>query len=695
VNKPRRLSKLVLVLMLAASPPVRSDEGMWAFDNLPLQQLKDRYGFEPTPHWIAKVRSAAVRFSSGGSGAFVSRDGLIMTNHHIAGDTLQKISTPEKDFFKTGFLARTRAEEVKAPDLELNVLVAISDVTDRVNSVITERMEDAAAAQARRAAIASIEKESFERTGLRSDVVTLYRGGRYHLYTYQKYTDVRLVFAPEFGAAFFGGDPDNFEFPRYDLDVAFFRAYQDGKPAKPASFLEWGDGGTKEGDLVFVAGNPGSTSRLNTVAHLEYLRDVDLPLRLARLEDQEQFLVAYGRRGAEAQRQAKQELYSVQNSRKALIGRLAGLRDPALIERKARDEQALRKRIAADRGRSAKYGSSWDKISASLGVARQTARSMMFLEQRAAFDTHLFNMARTIVRIVEEDAKPNAKRLREFGDAARASLEQRLYSPAPIYPEFEEAKLARSLTFWRSTMGDTDPEVAFLLAGRTAKEMAAEMVRGSHLSDVTVRKKLVQGGRKAVERSRDPMMLLARDIDAAARAVRKIVEDQVDGVQASQYALVAKALFEDQGTSAYPDATFTLRLAFGVIKGLSADGEHVPAFTTIAGAFRHAAAHGNADPYHLPESWLEARTAGGLNLDTALNFASTADTIGGNSGSPLIDRKGAVIGLNFDRNRYGLARDFGYDDRLGRNIAVDVRGITEALRSIYSADALVAELRSR
>jgi hypothetical protein len=681
--------------MLAASPRGNSDEGMWTFDNLPLQQLKDRYGFEPNPEWIAKVRSAAVRFSSGGSGAFVSREGLIMTNHHIAGDTLQKISTPEKDFFKAGFLARTRAEEVKAPDLELNVLIGITDVTDRVNSVIMSGMEDAKAAKARREAIAAIEKESFERTGLRSDVVSLYRGGRYHLYTYQKYTDVRLVFAPEFGAAFFGGDPDNFEFPRYDLDVAFFRAYRDGEPAKPTSFLEWGERGTKEGDLVFVAGNPGSTSRLNTVAHLEYLRDVELPLRLARLEDQENVLVAYDRRGAEAQRQAKQELYSVQNSRKALIGRLAGLRDPALIERKTRDEQALRSRIAADPGRSAKYGSAWERISASLKVARQTARPMMFLEQRAAFDTHLFNIARTIVRLVEEDAKPNAERLREFGDAARASLEQRLYSPAPIYLEFEEAKLARSLTFWRSTMGDSDSEVAFLLAGRKAEEMAAEMVRGSHLSDVTIRKKLVQGGRNAVAASRDRMILLARDIDRAARAVRKTVEDQVDGVQASQYALVAKARFEDQGTSVYPDATFTLRLAFGVIKGISDDSEHVPAYTTFAGAFSHAAEHGNADPYHLPEAWFAARTAGRLDLNTPLNFASTADTIGGNSGSPLIDRQGAVIGLNFDRNRYGLARDFGYDDRLGRNIAVDVRGISEALRSIYSADALLAELRGR
>ena len=306
------------------------------------------------------------------------------------------------------------------------------------------------------------------------------------------------------------------------------------------------------------------------------------------MTDQERFLVAYGRRGPEALRQAKQELYSVQNSRKALIGRLAGLRDPALIERKARDEQALRRRIAADPGRNAKYGSAWERISASLEVARQTARQMMFLEHRAAFDTNLFGIARTIVRLVEEDAKPNAERLREYGDAARASLEQRLYSPAPIYPEFEEAKLARSLTFWRSSMGDSDSEVARILAGRKPEEMATELVRGSHLADVTIRKKLVQGGRDAVTASADPMIRLARDVDSAARAIRKIVEDQVDGVQASQYALVAKALFEDQGTSVYPDATFTLRLAFGAIKGVSAEGERVPAYTTFAGAFSHA-----------------------------------------------------------------------------------------------------------
>jgi hypothetical protein len=684
-----------MLTVAAMSADIRADEGMWTFDNLPIRQLKERYGFEPTPEWIAGVRSASVRFNSGGSGSFVSRDGLVMTNHHVAADTLQKISSSAKDFYKDGFLARNRDEEVKALDLELNALVGIQDVTDRVNAAVVEGMDDAAAAKARRQAMATIEKESFERTGLRSDVVTLYRGGRYHLYSYKKYTDVRLVFAPESAIAFFGGDPDNFEFPRYDLDVAFFRAYEDGKPAKPAHALPWGEGGTKEGDLVFVAGNPGSTSRLNTLAHLEYLRDVSLPLSLASQKDREETLNDYGRRGAEATRQAKQDLYGIQNSLKALRGRLAGLQDPALIGRKAAHERELRDRIAADPRRSAAYGPAWDKIARSLDAARRASRPAMFLEGGTAFNSHLFHFARTIVRLVEEDTKPNAERLREYGDAGRASLERALYSPAPIYPEYEEAKLARSLTFWRRAMGESDPTVARVLDGRTPEDAARALVRGSKLADVNVRKALVKGGRDAVAASDDPIIRVARDVDHEARAVRKIVEDEVDGVQTAQYALIARALFEDQGTSAYPDATFTLRLAYGTVKGYEEDGRRVPPYTTIGGAFAHAAAHGNADPYVLPASWFEAKAAGRLNVETLLNLATTADTIGGNSGSPVIDRSGAVIGLNFDRNRYGLARDFGYDDRLGRNIAVDVRGITEALRSIYRADELLRELRGR
>ena len=366
------------LVMLGAMTSACADEGMWTFDNLPLRQLEERHGFVPTPEWIARIRSASVRFNSGGSGSFVSPGGLVMTNHHIAADTLQKISTPAKDYLKDGFLARTPGEEVKAPDLELNVLVAIDDVTELVNEGVPKGADDASAAQARRQAMARIEKESFDRTGLRSDVVTLYRGGRYHLYRYKKFTDVRLVFAPESAIASFGGDPDNFEFPRYALDVAFFRAYEDGTPARPSHHLEWSDRGTMEGDLVFVAGNPGSTSRLNTVAHLEYLRDVALPQSLALLSDREELLEDYGRRSAESSRQAKQDLHGIQNSKKALLGRLAGLRDPALFERKAQHERAVRERIAAAQASQEAYGDAWDKIRHSFDAARPRPRRRRF-----------------------------------------------------------------------------------------------------------------------------------------------------------------------------------------------------------------------------------------------------------------------------------------------------------------------------
>jgi hypothetical protein len=683
---------IAVVTLLTVVGDAPADEGMWVFNNLPLEQLKTRYGFTPTPAWIEHLRSSAVRFNSGGSGSFVSADGLVMTNHHVGADMLQKISTAQKDYYKDGFLARTRAEEVKAPDLELNVLVGIEDVTDRVNAAIAPGTDDAAAAVARRGAMATIEKEAQEKTGLRSDVVTLYQGGQYHLYTSKKYTDVRLVFAPEFDIAFFGGDPDNFEYPRYDLDVCFFRAYENGEPARPAPYLKWSPAGSRAGDLVFVAGHPGRTSRLFTTAHLEYLRDVSYPFTLDLLQDREAFLQEYGRRGPEQARQSKEDLFGYQNSRKARAGGLGGLRDPALMARKAEAERVLRQRIDSDPARKAAYGDAWDRIAAAQKVALEIRLRLNFLENGLAFDSQLYSIARTLVRLAEEKVKPNPERLREYRESALESLKLQLFSDAPIYPDYEKAKLAHSLGFWKARMRDADPMVERVLRGRGPEQAAEDLVDGTKLADVSVRKELAEKSLEEILKRDDAMLKLALAVDADARALRKRFEDEVEGVHTAQYARIARALFAEKGATVYPDATFTLRLAFGTVKGYEVDGKAISPFTDIAGAFAHAQAHDNKPPYELPPSWIKARDERRLRLDTPLDFVSTADIIGGNSGSPVVDRENRVVGLIFDGNIYSLVLDFVYDDRLARAVSVDSRAIVEALRSVYNAGGLVKEL---
>ncbi len=687
----RILSFSVIGLALLSTRFALADEGMWVFNNLPLEHLEKTYGFVPPSGWVDHLRSAAVRFNTGGSGSFVSADGLIMTNHHVGADQIAKLSTAEHDYLNEGFHARTLEEELKAPDLELNVLAGVEDVTDRVNADATPEMSDAEASTARRKAMARIEQESLEKTGLRSDVITLYQGGQYYLYTYKKYTDVRLVFAPEFAIAFFGGDADNFEYPRYDLDVCFFRAYEDGKPAKVEHYLKWSKDGTKAGDLVFVAGNPGRTNRLNTLASLEYQRDQSLPRALEMLKGREQMLMEYSKRGEEQARQAQDALFGIQNSLKALTGRLGGLRDDSFMSRKAAAEQELRARIAADAEKQKAFGGAWDRIAGAQKVAAEIAWPYSILEGGMAFDTELFDIARTLVRLADESTKPNAERLREFGEAGMESLKFRLYSEAPIYPELEKAKLAHSLAYWKQKLPD-DPMLSRVLEGRTPEQAAVALVEGSLLADVEVRKKLAEGGKEAIMASGDPMIKLALAVDEEARALRKRREDEVTGVETAAYALLAKAIFAEKGDSTYPDATFTLRLAFGTVKGCVEDGQPVPPFTTIGGAFDHERIHHAEPPYKLPESWHKAREAGTLKLDTPMNFVSTADIIGGNSGSPVVNRDNEVVGLIFDGNIQSLVLDYGYEDKVARAVSVDSRAIAEALRSVYGAEELHKEL---
>jgi len=667
-----------------------ADEGMWTFNNVPRAEIKKKYGFEVTDEWLNKVRLASVRFNNGGSGSFVSPNGLVLTNYHIVEDIVGEVSTPEKDLAKEGFVAKTRADEIKAPSLELNVLQSIEDVTARVNGAVKAGATDAAAFAARRAEIAAIETESLKATGLRSDVVTLYQGGQYNLYRYKKYTDVRLVFVPEFQAAFFGGDPDNFNFPRFNIDMALVRVYENDQPVHPENYFKWSTAGAKEGSLVFVTGNPGSTSRLDTVAHLEQLRDTSIPIILRLLERREAMLKKYMAMGEEQTRQAQNELNSIQNALKVYRGQLAGLKDPALMARKMKEEQALRKSIAANPERQKLYGDAWDAIAKAHKAYPSYIRDRRAFEQLGGFNSTFFDFARTLVRLAAENEKPNAERLPEYTDARRASLELALYSPAPIHEDFEKLKLADSLAFMVELLGADNALVKQVLDGKSPEARANELIAGTKLEDVAFRKELAKGGKAAIDASTDPIIVVTRLIDAKAREARTRYESEVTGVERANYSKIARARFETEGTKLYPDATFTLRLSYGAVEGYMENGKKVPPFTTLGGLYARADSFKQEFPYNLPPRWLEKKKD--LNLNTPFNFVSTNDIIGGNSGSPSINQNGELVGLIFDGNIQSLVGDFMYDGSVNRAISVDSRGMLEILKKVFNANEIVAEL---
>lgn len=681
---------LALGIYMASTISIaHSDEGMWLFNNPPRKLLKEKYNFDPSAQWLTNLQQSAVRFNSGGSGSFVSPEGLVLTNHHVGADALQKLSTTDRDLVATGFLAKSRADEIKCVDLELNVLMNVEDVTDRVNAAVKSEMTSTEAEKARRAIMNTIEKESLDATGLRSDVVTLYHGGAYHLYRFKKYTDVRLVFAPEQDIAFFGGDPDNFEYPRFDLDMCLFRVYEDDKPAKIEHYLKWSKAGAGDEELVFVAGHPGRTDRLDTVMHLQFMRDRQMPTALRTIFRREVLLNSYSQRSLENARRAKDELFGYQNSRKARLGMLAGLQDPAIMERKAADEKKLREVVAKDPKLKDKL-KAWDSVSDAIGVWEGIYTDWLMLENMNAFNSDLFEIARQLVRIAEEDTKDNADRLREYRESNRESLEQELFSEKPIYDDLEIAKLADSLSMFIERSGADNEWVLKTLEHKSPQERASELVRGTKLKDVALRKQLAKGGKAAIEASQDPMIVLARMIDPPAREVRKTYEEKVDEPLKQAYAKIADARFAIEGTDTYPDATFTLRLAFGQVKGYTEDGKPVPPWTTIGGAFQHAAAHGEKPPFKLPDSWIQPPRP--LNMDTPFNFVSTADIIGGNSGSPVVNQRGELVGLIFDGNIQSLVLDFVYTQEKARAVCVHSSAILEAMRKVYQADALVDEI---
>lgn len=678
-----------------APAPTFGDEGMWLFSNPPRAQLKAKYSFDPTDEWLDHLRLSSVRFNSGGSGSFVSPDGLVMTNHHVGADDLAKLSDEKTNYLRDGFHAKTRDQEIKCKGLELNVLLAIKDVTADVNAAVKDGMSPGDAFKARQAKIAEIEKASAdEAKSVRADVVSLYAGGQYHLYTFQKYTDIRLVFAPEKQIAFFGGDPDNFEYPRYDLDVCFFRVYENGQPVKPKHYLKWSADGAKADELVFVSGHPGRTNRQNTIAELSYLRDTGYPYLLQRLNRWEVMLQAWGGRSERNMQRAEDELFSIQNSRKARIGGLSGLLDPKLFGRKQADEQRLRDFIQkAGSGEYAGAAAAFGTVEKAEKVRAELIRDMTLLENAAGFNSASFGIARTLARAADELPKAPADRLREFGDAKLPSLKFQLYSDEPIYEDLETLKLADGLTFLATSLGPDQEIVKKVLAGKSPRERAYELVSKTKVRDVEVRRKLFEGGKAAVDAAADPMIELARLIDPSARAARRRFETEVEEPKRQAYAALAKARYAMDGDKVYPDATFTLRLAFGTVKGYTEDGKAVPPFTTMDGLYARSKEQGNAGPFELPKRWVERKDK--LDLKTPFNFVCTADIIGGNSGSPVVNKAGEVVGLIFDGNIQSLVLDFIFDEEVARAVSVDSRAIVESLRKVYDADALVAELTGK
>ncbi len=663
-------------------------EGMWTLDHLPTAAIGQQYGFTPDAAWTDKVMHASVRIAGGCSASFVSPTGLVLSNHHCALSCVEQLSSIKKDFVKDGFLAATPAAEVRCPEIELNRLDRITDVTKTVKTA-TAGLSGPAFRDAQNAVKAKLTADCVgdNKTTTRCDLVDLYHGGRYDLYQYHRYQDVRLVFVPEKALGFFGGDPDNFNFPRYAIDMSLLRAYENGKPAVVKDYFPFNPAGAQEGELTFVTGNPGRTQRLLTVAQLETQRDITIQHHLLNLAQLRGMLTQYSAESPENARVAATDLFGIENSYKARLGQLQALQDPALMARKRQEEADLRAFAAKDPALSTKVGGAWDAIAKAQTVYREIEPDYLTKEIGIGFDSQYFRIARALVRGAAERARPDQQRLTEFSEAALPQLEQRLFSTAPLYPDFERVKLTASLTKLREILGTDDPFVQQVLGKQSPAQVAAQLVAGTHLGDVAQRKALWEGGESAVAASTDPFIVLARLVDPAARAVRLRYENEVDAVEQKNAELIAQARFAQLGDKVYPDATFTMRLSYGEVRGWPERGQNVPPFTHFAGLYDRAT---GAEPFALPPTWLAAKNR--LDPQQRMNFVTTNDIIGGNSGSPVINRDGQIVGLVFDGNIHSLGGAFYYDPVSNRTVAVHSGAILQALKYVYGADNLVQEL---
>jgi hypothetical protein len=685
----RRLLPLVLGLATAATV-ARADEGMWTFDNFPSALVRDRYGVEIDDEWLDRAQLGTVRLP-GCTGSFVSPDGLILTNHHCVSSCLAQNSTRESSLLETGFVARDRAGELECPVQLADVLTRLEDVTPQVQQA-TRGLDERAANERRRRTLTELElacEEASRTSGnpLKCEAVTLYGGGQFWLYQYRRYDDVRLVFAPEAAIAAFGGDPDNFQFPRWCLDFSLLRAYENGRPAATPQHLTIDFDGPAAGEPVFVSGHPGATDRQLTVAELKTLRERILPPALLRASELRGRYLEFGKTGEGANRIVQDALFGLENGIKVQRKQLDALLDDALLEAKQEAETELRQRVSRNRALSVEIGDPWARVEAAQAAEAVRWLPFEFVEGGVGFNSRLARYARSLVRGAAERGKPNADRLREFTDGFLPRLEQQLGAPVPIYPELERLTLSMSLERMREWLGPDAPVVRRLLATETPDALAARLVAGSQLADPAVRMQLWNGGQAALDASTDPFIELARSLDAEARELRKWHEDEVEAVVEAAHEDIARARFAVLGTSVYPDATFTLRLNFGSVQGWVENGAAVEPFTRLDRLFERATGQ---PPFAVPPSWQAARAT--LDLATPFNLSTNSDIVGGNSGSPLLAADGRIVGLLFDGNIHSISGAYWFDTAKNRAIAVHPAIIREALRKVYRNDALLAEL---
>ena len=686
-NQKFKMALCLLAITVIPAQFLLSDEGMWTYDNPPVKQLKEKYNFELSKDWLQHVSLSSVRFMEGGSGSFVSPNGLVITNHHVAVGQIQKLSTEGNDMVTNGYYADDMTKELKCKDMEINVLVDMTNVTEQIRNS-TKGKSDKEVVDARNNEIAKMEKASQEK-GLKGEVVSLYHGGEYWLYQYKKYDDVRLVFAPERQAAYYGGDYDNFCYPRWDLDITIFRVYENGKPINSTNFLKWNSNAPKENDLVFISGHPGSTQRLKTYDQLVNMKDEIYPLILKMIDNNINTLREYSKLGPEQERRALIEIFGLANSQKAMSGTLEGLQNPQLMIKKKAEEKDLIDKVNANPELKAKYSTVWNDISNLVNKSSELRKSSLYHNP----GSNLAFKALSIIRYIEETKKPDDQRLEGYHDADLEGLKFRLFSKAPIYMDFEKTKFIGAIKFALKNAPADDNFLKTILDGKTIEERANELFDNTKMNDIEFRKKLIDGGAKALKKCTDPMIILAKALDPILREERKQYKEIIESKLVEAEEKIGDARFAVYGKNSYPDATFTLRLTYGSVKGYPMNGTIAPFKTTLYGLFDRTLSFSGMDDFKIPQRFWDNKDK--LDLSKCVDFVSTCDIIGGNSGSPTINKNGEFIGIVFDGNIESLPGNFIYDMTKNRAVSCSAEYISNALRNIYNAGKLADELEGK